>query len=395
MKTFFNRHLNILDYAIGNLWRGRFRSVSILVVFTITVFMVASFSLLSNSLRSAAVQLLETVPEIIVQKLEAGRQVGISIDEIPKLDTIYGISEINPRIWGYYFDEINGANYTVIGDPRFGRDQLIPGLPLEMSSPEKLNPAISPAVVGTSFVQSRRVGQRSNFSLFRPDLSLKSFRIVGSFSERSSMVTADLLVTTIEDARDLFQIQANQVTDLLVSVANPSEVNVIAGKIDKILAGSRVITRNQIQKTYQVAFGWRSGVGLICMLGAVTAFAILAWDRASSLSPDEAREVALMKMVGWQTSDVMLVRFWESAVLSTISFGLGYMAAWIHVLFFKGALFLPILLGWSVLKPPVVLVPVFRFSDLLLIGSLTIFPYLAATIIPAWRSGTVKPDALV
>lgn len=393
MQTVLHRHLNILDYAIANLWRGRFRSVSIILVFTITVFMIASFALLSNSLSSAAQQLLRTAPEITVQKLIAGRQVSISVEEADQLAGMYGVSAVYPRIWGYYFDEINGANYTVIGDPRFGKKAIIPGIPVDYSAIDALPAAVSPAVIGQSFAQSRRLSQRLNFSLFRPDLSLKSFRIVGRFTERSSMVTADLLVTDLQAARDLFHLQDDQVTDLLISVANPSEISVIAGKIAQKIPGSRVITRNQIQKTYQVAFGWRSGIGLICILGAVIAFAILAWDRASSLTPDENREVALMKMVGWQTSDVMLVRFWESAVLSMVSFGCGYMAAWLHLLVFKGALFRPIILGWSVLRPPIELSPIFRAGDLLVIGSLAVLPYLAATIIPAWRSGTIRPDA--
>ena len=32
-----------------------------------------------------------------------------------KLSGIFGIRDVVPRIWGYYFDEVEGANYTVLG----------------------------------------------------------------------------------------------------------------------------------------------------------------------------------------------------------------------------------------------------------------------------------------
>ena len=159
--------------------------------------------------------------------------------------------------------------------------------------------------------------------------------------------------------------------------------------------GSRVITRTQISKTYRAAFGWRSGFGIACLLGSVAAFIILAWDKASGLSPEQRREVGLLKVLGWQTSDVMAVRFWESVVISLIAFLLGYTLACAHVLWFDAVLYRPILLGWSVLRPSVSLAPVFTIGDALLIFCLSVLPYLAATIIPAWRSAAVRPDAVV
>ena len=100
-------------------------------------------------------------------------------------------------------------------------------------------------------------------------------------------------------------------------------------------------------------------------------------------------------MLGWQTEYFISLWFWESVIISISAFGLGYLAAWIHLLFFNGLLFRPVLLGWSVVKPPLSLVPVFSFADLLIIFSLSILPYLAATVIPAWHSATIRPDSVI
>jgi ABC-type lipoprotein release transport system permease subunit len=92
---------------------------------------------------------------------------------------------------------------------------------------------------------------------------------------------------------------------------------------------------------------------------------------------------------------VITLRFWESMVICALAFGFGYVLAWIHVLYFDALLFRPVLLGWSVLRPPVSLAVQFRLTDLLIIFSLSVLPYLAATVVPAWRSATIRPDSVV
>ena len=390
-----NRQLNILDYALGSLWRNRFKNSGVLLVFGLVIFIIASFRLVTSSLDNAAEQLLTTVPDITVQKMTAGRQDVLHYSDIEEITALFGIREIKPRIWGYYFDEVNGANYTVIGDAAFhGREQL-PGLSIVDRPDERVSQGLSPVAVGQSVITGKNLQGRSSFSLFRPDLSLKSFYLSGVFAEATSLVSGDLMVMEIAAAADLFAMGDGELTDIVVSVSNPTEIDTIAQKISERVPGSRVITKNQIHKTYRAVFGWRSGFGLVCLLGSVAAFVILAWDKASGLSEEQRREVAILKAVGWQTADVMSVRFWESVVISVLAFSIGYTLAWAHVLWFDGLLFKPVLLGWSVLHPPLSLLPVFHLADLMLIFSISILPYLAATVIPAWRSALIRPDSIV
>lgn len=390
-----NRHRNILDYALGSLWRNRFKNTGVFLVFSLVIFIIASFRLVTSSLDNAAEQLLTAVPDITVQKMTAGRQDVLRYKDMAEIEELFGIKELKPRIWGYYFDELNGANYTVIGDPSFDDRQQLPGLSIVNQPDDGSRQGVSPVVIGQSVIYSKNLAGRHSFSLFRPDLSLKSFYVSGAFAENTSLVTSDLMVMGIEAAADLFGMGEGELTDLVVSVGNPTEIDTIAKKISERIPGSRVITKKQIQKTYRAAFGWRSGLGLVCLLGSVGAFIILAWDKASGLSEEQRREVGILKAVGWQTADVMSVRFWESMVISMFAFTAGYTAAWAHVLWFDGFLFRPVLLGWSVLRPPLTLLPVFRLADLILIFSISILPYLAATVMPAWRSALVRPDSIV
>jgi ABC-type lipoprotein release transport system permease subunit len=180
-----------------------------------------------------------------------------------------------------------------------------------------------------------------------------------------------------------------------VYVTNLNEITTIAKKIAARLPDTRVLTRPQMQKTYKVVFSWRSGFASICLLTALAAFAILAWDKASGLSAEEKREIGILKVLGWQTADILVLRFWESMAVAGLAFLLGATAAYLHVLFLEGSLFRPVLLGWSVIHPSLKILPFIAAGDLLLIFTLAVLPYLAATVIPAWRCSTVAPDAAI
>lgn len=110
MNNSVQKQLNILDYGLQSLWRKKFKNLCVFFIFTLVIFLLASFQCMNTSLTRTAEKLLLTVPDITVQQLSAGRQTAMSVETIKKLGTIFGITEINPRIWGYYFDETNGAN---------------------------------------------------------------------------------------------------------------------------------------------------------------------------------------------------------------------------------------------------------------------------------------------
>jgi ABC-type lipoprotein release transport system permease subunit len=133
---------------------------------------------------------------------------------------------------------------------------------------------------------------------------------------------------------------------------------------------------------------------LVVVMGvAVLAFIIFAWDKATGLSADERKEIGILKSIGWETSDVLLLKFWEGAVISLSAFLLGVILAYGHVFFFSASLFEQALKGWAVLYPRFKLTPAVDPYQLAVLFFLTVIPYTVTTIIPSWRAATIDPDA--
>ncbi len=83
------------------------------------------------------------------------------------------------------------------------------------------------------------------------------------------------------------------------------------------------------------------------LAGAVLAFLIFAWDKAAGLSGEEKREIGILKAIGWETADVLQMKFWEGMVVSLSSFFIGIILAYFHIFYASATLFEPVLKGWS------------------------------------------------
>ena len=134
---------------------------------------------------------------------------------------------------------------------------------------------------------------------------------------------------------------------------------------------------------------------IVILLGALLAFIIFAWDKASGLSLEERKEIGILKAIGWETSDVILMKFWEGMVISLSSFLAGVLLGYVHVFLTSSMLFEPVLKGWAVLYPQFKPIPFIDASQVAALFFLTVVPYTVATIIPSWRAATVDPDSVM
>lgn len=376
MRSLIEKQKNIIDLTISSLWRRRSKNVALVVISTAIVFILASVMFFADSLKREAGAILTGSPEIIVQRMLAGRHELIPVAAAADLAAIKGVVSVKPRLWGYYFYASSKVNYTVMAPYGFGH--------------EEGNIMIG---AGVARIHGVRKGDRMWFT--RSDGAAMNLAVAGILPADYEIVSSDLIVMREGDFRRLFGIPEGYATDLAVTVRNARELTTIAAKVTEIVPGSRPIIRDEILRTYEAIFSWRQGIMIVMLLGTVFSFAILAWDKASGLGTEEKREIGILKAVGWETSDVITMKFWEGVVICVSAFLTGVVLAYFHVFFTSYILFEPVLKGWSVLYPHFRLVPHTDIYQMAVLFFLTVVPYMAATVIPSWRVAIVDPDEVM
>ena len=376
MNAWLARQRYLIDYVLAAMARQKGRAIGLWVVYTLLVFVLASVMLFTHALRQESARVLQHAPEVVVQKLVAGRTDLIPPDYIEKMGRIRGVREKQLRLWGYYYDSVVKANYTfmVPNDRRIAEGEI---------------------VVGPALERSRGLAAGNGISFRAYSGELHTFIVSEVLAHESELVNADLVLMSEADFRRFFAYPDGHYTDIALWVANPQEVRNVGLKLINALPDSRPILREEVLRTYASIFDWREGIALALLSATILAFAILAWEKASGLSAEERREIGILKAIGWETGDVIAMKFWEGFLVSLFAFLVGYVAAYVHVFHFEFTLFAPVLEGWAVLYPSFALTPQIDGLQVATLFVFTVLPYTAATLVPIWRAATTDPDTVM
>lgn len=376
MKIWIEKQRHLIDFTLASLARRRGKNLGVLFIYTLLVFVLASVALYTHALRVEAQRVLAGSPEVVLQRLVAGRHDLIPAGHIDKVGRIRGVQKIEGRLWGYYYDSVVKANYTFM-------------------APRDMKVERGEIVVGPALERSRGLAAGNGISFRAYSGELHTFIVADVLPQSSELVSADLVLMHEEDFRAFFKYPAGHHTDIALSVANPQEIRNVALKLMAALPDSRPILRDEVLRTYASIFDWREGLLLALLSAAILAFGIFAWEKAAGLSAEEKREIGILKAIGWETGDVIKMKFWEGLLISLTAFLLGYVLAYLHVFHAGAALFEPVLKGWSVLYPHFTLVPHIDGLQVATLFFFTVFPYTAAVLVPIWRAATTDPDTVM
>ncbi len=376
IPSWLERQRYLLDFTLSSLGRRKGKNLALAALYTLVVFGLASVLMFTQALRGEALRILAGAPDVVVQRLAAGRHDLIPGDRVDRLSKIRGVREARGRLWGYYYDVSARANLTFLVPDRFW------GAPGEV-------------VIGEGVARTRLARPGDPFPVLAADGTVVILKVRETVPSSSELVSTDLVLLSEADFRRLFAIPEGLFTDISLTVPNGKEVATVAAKIRAQMPDTRPITRAEIARTYEAILDWRSGLVVLVLSAALLSFGIVAWDKASGLSADERREIGILKAIGWDTSEVLAVKAWEGAVISLSAFLVGLLLAYVHVFVTPAPLLAPVLKGWSTLYPDFRLTPTvgpFLVSTLFL---LTVVPYTVATVVPAWRAATTDPDAVM
>ncbi len=376
MNVWLEKQRHLIDFTLASLARRKTKNLGLLLVYTLLVAVLASLTLFTNALRSEAAYVLAGSPEVILQRMVAGRHDLIPPGYFDKIGRIRGVQKKEGRLWGYYYDPVLKANYTFMARPA---EEVADGS----------------IMVGATLARERGLAPHNTISFRSYSGKLFAFEVASVLSPDSELLSADLILLSENDFRAFFEYPAGHYTDIALSVANPQEVRNVAAKLSEALPDSRPILREEVLRTYQSIFDWREGIMLTVLAGAIFAFSILAWEKAAGLSAEEKREIGILKAIGWETGDVIRMKMWEGLLISLSAFLLGLVAAYIHVFYLGAAVFEPVLKGWAVLYPRFALIPAVDGLQIATLFFFTVFPYTAAVLVPIWRAAITDPDSVM
>jgi len=379
MKLWLAKQRYLIDFTLVSLARRKTRNLGLLLVYSVLVFMLSSVTLYTHALRHEAARVLAVSPEVIVQRMVAGRHDLIPpgyMERIGRGHGLRGVQKMEGRLWGYYYDAVTKANYTFM-------------VPAEGA------PAVGEIIVGPALERSRGLAKDNGISFRSYSGKLHTFIVADVLPQASELVSADLVLMSEQNFRAFFDYPVGHYTDIALSVANPQEVRNVAIKLAAVLPDARPILRDEVLRTYASIFDWREGIVLALLSAAILAFGILAWEKASGLSAEEKREIGILKAIGWETGDVIKMKFWEGLLISLTAFLAGFVAAYVHVFHFAASLFEPVLKGWAVLYPHFQLTPHIDGVQVATLFFFTVVPYAAAVLVPIWKAAITDPDSVM
>ena len=394
MKNKINIYL--IEYAINSLLRQKLKNIFILSVFTFLTTLLCSIFFISNSIKYELNTTLKSLPQITVQKLKAGRHYDIDADGVDEILNIAGVEDAIARVWGYYYFENAGVNFSVIGIDEFENqyknslDQIVKDFDFTKMQEN------SSMIIGKGVEKVLKENYYTEyFNFIKPDGKFKKVNIAGVFQDNLELESNDTIVLPKELALEIFGMDENKATDIVVKVANPEEIFTVASKIKLLYPDTRVITNKELEISYQNIFDYKGGLFLALFIVSIFTFFIIIYDKASGLTSEEKKEIGVLKAIGWRVEDVLKEKFYESFIISFIAYILGIAIAFGFVYILNAPLLREIFTGYSQLKTSFSLPFVLDFNTLFLVFFLSVPIYIAATIVPSWRSATIETDKVI
>jgi ABC-type lipoprotein release transport system permease subunit len=381
--------ISILAFALRALARRKARALALGGGLAFAVALVAAVVFMTESLRAEAGRAHDAHPDIVVQKLVGGRPTTISAAEAAKLADIPSVRSVSARVWGYVFLPSLQGNVTIVGTSKGAQPLSIANGVL--AEGRDLAPGAHEMIAGAELAHFLGMRPGDELGLPTANSDARPLTLVGTFRSSLDLYTADVVICDEDDARALLLLPPGDATDLAVSLSNPAEARVVARTITERFPGARVVERDLLARVHHLSYGRRAGFVLGAAIPAILALLVLAWDRASGLGPDERKEIAVLKAVGWSTSDVLWAKLFESLLVGASATALGLLLGYAWIFWLGAPGLRPALVGWSVLYPRAALTPAVDVAQLLGISLAVMGPFALLSIVPAWRAATADP----
>lgn len=394
MHTKLNFYL--LSYAINALYRRGFKNFfSFMMLFTIT-FLLSSVLFIAHALKYELSLTIDTLPELTIQNLQAGRHQNISLEHFDALLDIHGVQHAIPRVWGFYYFDNAGVNFSLMGIDAFDH-QTKAHLESMVNTFDFERFVATPSMVvgkGVKRVLNNNY-YTEYFNFITHEGVFQKVFLAGTFDAKTSLESNDMIFMPTALVRTIFGMPSTEATDIVLHVSSQDEIPNIIKKIKALYPSSRIITKEAMRISYQNLFDYKSGFFLALFIICLITFLCIVFDKAMGLSSEEKHEVGILKAVGWQIDDILKEKFYEAFILSFTAFICAIIASLFFVFTLQAPLLRDVFTGYSMLKPSFELPFVIDVQTLFIVFFLSTPIYIAAILIPSWKTATLDADEVM
>ncbi len=389
-------NVSLIEYALLSITKRGSKNSFIFFILTFLIFLLSSVLLISDAIKYELQTTVSHLPEMTLQRLQAGKQVNIPMERLDELLSIEGVQTAIPRIWGYYYFKAAGVNFSVVGVDGY-----------EQQYKESLQKIVNEHnITALEKNQSMIIGSgvqkvlqenyyQDFFNFVTTDGKWQKVFIQGVFHSDLSLETNDIILLPKNLAHAIFGVPPTEVTDIVLKIDNPREISTIITKINDLYPDMRTITKDDIRVSYQNIFDYKSGFFLTLFMVSAFTFFIIIYDKASGLSSEEKKEVGVLKALGWSIDTILKERFYESFILSFFAFIFGMGLSIGYVFLLDAPLLRDIFIGYSQLKPSFSLPFHLNFGMVAILFLLSVPVYIAAVLIPSWKASTLDADEVM
>lgn len=380
-------NFKLVEFALTSLSARKGKYTFIAIVFTFLIFLSSSVFYITSSLQKEAKYAISNMPDIVVERQIAGMKQLINKSRIDRIVQIPGIDYVEPRIWGLYHFEYLRSNLTIIGVDVYAENRQ--NLLSRVATGENATALLSNNSMVTGYKLAKTLKSIYNsyaYSFQTPNGDIVVMNIGGTFRTSSQMTSNDTVLMKPEIAAKILGIPDNKATDIAVYVPNAEETDNVAQKIVSIFPDTICVTKAQMKAAYQNMFDYKKGIFLLLFSTCILTFLMIVYDKLSGLGVEEKKEIAVLKAMGWTVSDILKVKFYESAVIAAISFLAGNIISLLYVYLLHAPFLRNVFMGYAYLKPDFNLAFQVNGAPVVTVFLLTVPLYFAAVLIPTWRS---------
>ncbi len=380
------------DFLLLSFVKERKKHIGVILISVVILFLLDSTLFVSSSIKHSLLGALKAQPDFIVQKVRAGERVDMPLEWADRIMDIHGVSSVTPRVYGRYFFEPKRAPVLIMGVD-FLDEQSHKALAKLISKTDLKSFLLSDQmIVGDGvmrYLKSHFYSDEYNF--LTPKGEFKKVKIAKVLPQSSELLSSNMIIMPIELAREILGVPEDMASDIALNVPNDDEWSNISDKISALYYDLRIVSKKEVQKGYENLYNYKGGYFLILFLITLATFALILYQRYSTLYSSERRHIGLLRAMGWKISDLLKFKLYETMIVIVIAFAVAFVLSYGFVFGLGAPLIRQIFLGSGELANATPLAPVIDGSVLSTLFLLYAVPFIAAVLIPVWRISVTDP----